>query len=189
MRKVFLTLIVSFLVLPTLAQEHMAFNGVSMDNDINTFTSELNAKGFKISKDDAVYGGATSKLLTGTFAGIDECKIVVSAIYSTKKVCKVGVATPLESSWDSVLSQYKSLKESFLQKYSDCEINSYEFGNGHNLQALKDGNCTYATYIATPQGKISLQIDSTYNKSYVLIVYETALNEDDFRRSKTNNNS
>lgn len=139
MRKVFLTLIVSFLVLPTVAQEHMAFNGVSMDNDINTFTSELNAKGFKISKDDVVYGGATSKLLTGTFAGI---KIVVSAIYSTKQVCKVGVATPLESSWDSVLSRYKSLKESFLQKYSA-----------------------------------------------VLIVYETALNEDDFRRSKTNNNS
>ncbi len=50
-----------------------------------------------------------------------------------------------------------------------CEISSDEFGNGHNLQALKDGNCTYATYITTPQGKISLQID--------------------FRRSKTNNNS
>ena len=79
MRKVFLTLIVSFLVLPTLAQEHMAFNGVSMDNDINTFVSELIAKGVKLSIDDAVYRRPTTRLLTGTIAGIDECKIVVSA--------------------------------------------------------------------------------------------------------------
>ena len=87
-----------------------------------------------------------------------------------------------------MFSKYKSLKEYFQQKYSDCEINSNEYGNGHGLQALKNGNCTYATYITTPQGKISLQINSELNKTYVSIVYKTEFNVEEYKSSKLNNN-
>lgn len=192
MKKFTLSLLVAFFSVALVAQEHMTFKSVSMEKNINEFVSALKSKGMVISKYDATLGNQTTRLMTGQFAGIEDCSLIILATPSTKKVCKVSASTPNSKSWSSVLSEYKSLKESLESKYEGCEIKTYAFfsdpydlGDGYELQALSKDKCTYATYITTPQGSIMLKITSaSYNEAYVNIVYEDAINWKEFSSAR-----
>lgn len=158
MKKILLTICTLLIVALAQAQEHMTFKDISMDCDLTTFVAKLKAKGYKttlIQEDAAV--------LSGNFAGKDDCKIVVLCTAASKLVWKVGVVFPKKISWSSLKSEYNTFKESYTQKYGTPK--SYEFfsdpyyeGDGYELQALGLEKCTYASFYNTPLGGIILNI-------------------------------
>ncbi len=155
------------------AQEHMSFKGVSMGCNISTFVSKLKSLGYveKAREGDLV-------VLSGDFAGKDDCEIYVMSTSASKQVWKVGVFFPKQVSWDSLKGEYKNFKESYTEKYG--EPKSYEFfkdpyyeGDGYELQALRLEKCRYVSFFDTPVGGIILEIGSTES---VLVQYEDAIN-------------
>lgn len=173
MKKILLTLCTLLIVALTQAQEHMTFKDISMDCNLTTFVSKLKAKGYTttlIQEDAAV--------LSGSFAGKDDCTIVVLCTSVSKLVWKVGVIFPKRTSWSSLKSEYNSFKESYTQKYGSPK--SYEFfsdpyyeGDGYELQAIGLDKCTYASFFSTPLGGIILKIDSD---KCVSVSYEDEIN-------------
>lgn len=88
MKKFTLSLLVAFFSVALVAQEHMTFKSVSMEKNINEFVSALKSKGMVISKYDATLGNQTTRLMTGQFAGIEDCSLIILATPSTKKYVK-----------------------------------------------------------------------------------------------------
>ena len=173
MKKMLLTLWTVLLVTFAQAQEHMTFKDISMDCDLTTYISKLKAKGYKTEYTDT-YGA----VMSGNFAGKDDCKIYILCTENSKLVWKVAVKFPEQSSWSSLKSEYKSFKESYIQKYGVPESyeffsNPYEEGDGYELQALRLGKCTYFSFYKTPLGTIMLSISDDKCTS---VTYEDAIN-------------
>ena len=181
MKKILLTLCTVLIVAFTQAQEHMTFKDISMNCNLTTFVSKLEAKGYKtiLVEDNAA-------ALSGNFAGKDNCTIMILSTTSSKFVWKVVVDFPEHDSWSSLKSEYKSFKESYSQKYGTPK--SYEFfskpyydGDGYELQALRVEKCTFASFFETPSGNIMLEINK--NKC-VRVTYEDAINVEIKSREK-----
>ena len=86
MKKILLTLCTLLIVALAQAQEHMTFKDISMDCNLTTFVSKLEAKGYRttlLEDDNAV--------LKGNFAGKDDCSIYVLCTAKSKLVWKVAV--------------------------------------------------------------------------------------------------
>ena len=163
------------------AQEHMTFKGVPMDCNLATYVAKLEAKGYK-----TVYTDETGSVLTGSFAGKDDCEIYVISTGVSKLVWTVVVYFPEETSWSSLKSEYNSFKQSYTGKYGVPE--SYEFfsspyyeGDGYELQALGVEKCTFASYFTTTSGNITLRIGK---KGQVQVAYEDAINVEIWKAEK-----
>ena len=173
MKKLLLTICAISFAMLVHAQGHMSFKGVSMGRDLTSFVAELTAKGYN--KELLQDNGA---VLSGGFAGKDDCTIVVLCTSHSKLVWKVMVRFPKRTSWSSLKSEYNSFKESYTEKYGSPK--SYEFftnpyyeGDGYELQALELEKCTYASFFSTPQGHICLEISK---KKDVVVSYEDEIN-------------
>ena len=173
MKKILLTLWTVLIVTFAQAQEHMTFKDISMDCDLTTFVSKLEAKGYTT---DLIQDNGAA--LSGDFAGKKDCTILVVCTANSKLVWKVGVKFPERTSWSSLKSEYKSLKESYSKKYGIPE--SFEFfskpyyeGDGYELQALRLEKCHYASFYNTPAGGISLEINADKR---ILVTYEDNIN-------------
>jgi hypothetical protein len=173
MKKFLLTICTLLILALAQAQEHMTFKDIPMDCDITTFISKLESKGYKteIVRDNAV-------LLTGNFAGKDDCSIIVLCTTNSKLVHRVVVDFPERTTWSALKSEYNTFKESYTKKYGDPQSfeyfsNPYYEGDGYELQALRLEKCTYKSYYKTPLGYIMLEI---YKDKYVKVTYEDAIN-------------
>lgn len=173
MKRFLLTLCAISFSLAVFAQEHMTFKGVSMDNSLSSFISQLKSKGFTL---DATEDNVA--LLKGDFAGKSDCTIGIVATKQGKKVWKVVVYFPEETSWYSLKSEYKSFKSSYTEKYGSPKSferfdDPYYEGDGYELQALRLEKCTYKSYYNTSKGYISVGIDKS---GCVTVAYEDAIN-------------
>ena len=173
MKKMLLTIWTVLFITFAQAQEHMTFKDISMNCNLTTFVTKLEAIGYKKALLED-YGA----VLKGSFAGKNDCTIMVLCTSNSKSVWKVAVIFPEQTSWSSLKSEYKSFKDSYIQKYGKPD--SYEFfsnpyyeGDGYELQALQLNKCTYSSFFDTPSGGIVLEIDK--DKS-VRVVYEDAIN-------------
>ena len=184
MKKLLLSLLVMSFSLTAFAQEHMTFKGVPIDGNVSDFVNKLVEKGLTVSKYDGLVGDPSVRVMNGTFAGIQNCDIIILSVPSTKIVCKVSVTTPNSKSWDDVLYEYNTLKKSLLEKYSNGEVNKYEYfvdpyslGDGYELQALYKEKCKYYTSIMIPQGAIAIYMTTaTYGEAHTAIHYEDKIN-------------
>ena len=173
MRKMLLTLWTTLLVTFIQAQEHMTFKDIPMDCNLTTYISKLKAKGYKV-----VLEQEDAAALSGTFAGKDDCTILVFGTATSKIVWKVIVDFPERTTWSALKSEYNTFKESYTNKYGQPE--SFEYfskpyyeGDDYELQALRLKKCTYSSYYNTPLGYISLQI---HKDQYIRVTYEDAIN-------------
>ena len=173
MKKILLTLCTLLIVALAQAQEHMTFKDISMDCNLTTFVSKLEAKGYITKLTEA--NGA---VMSGSFAGKDGCTIYILCTETTKSVWKVAVKFPEQSSWSSLKSEYKSFKESYMQKYGVPESfeffsKPYEEGDGYELQALRVDKCIYASYFKTSLGYIVLEM---HKDECLRVTYEDEIN-------------
>ena len=173
MKRLFILTCAILFAVAVQAQEHMTFKGLPMNCDLASFVSQLEAKGYtKLSIDE------DSAFLSGSFAGKDNCTIIVLCTTAAKLVWKVAVYFPEQTSWHSLKSEYNSFKQSYTEKYGTPR--SYEFfsdpyyeGDTYELQALRLDKCTYSSFYDTPAGYIGLSISSTKK---VCVSYEDAIN-------------
>lgn len=161
-------------------QEHLKFKNIPIDGTVTSFISKLKAAGLKHYSDTGI-----NEVLDGTFAGMNNCKVIFASSDKTKTVFRVAVITENEVSWRSLKNTYNTVKETYNNKYG--EGRSYEFfedpyyeGDGFEFQALRRDKCTYATFYTTPEGNISIQMkgSSTSSEGYLLITYEDDKNFD-----------
>ncbi|MBQ8745937.1 MAG: hypothetical protein IJZ05_06245 [Rikenellaceae bacterium] len=174
MKKLFISICVVMFVFVAQAQEHMTFKGISMDCDIDTFVAKLENGGL-LKSDANKYQFAT--LLTGHFAGEDNCNIYVAYTPQSKLVCKIIVQFPRKTSWSLLKDQYNRLKIAYTVKYGEPQ--SFEYfkypyheGDGKELEAVQLDECTYCSYYNTPAGIISIEI---FN-DHIRAVYEDNIN-------------
>ena len=173
MKKLLLTCCVIISATLTYAQEHMTFKGIPMDGNLTSFVSQLKANGYTelLTQEDAV-------VLSGNFAGKDDCTVYVLGTNRGELVWKVVVKFPECVSWYSLKSEYNTFKTSYTNKYGAPE--SYEYfsdpyyeGDGYELQALRLEKCRYVSYFTTSLGIIMLEIG---DDKCVTVVYEDAIN-------------
>ena len=152
-----------------------------MGCDMTTFVTQLKGKGFELK-----YIQDNGAVLSGAFAGKEDCTIYVLCSANTKQVWKVIVDFPKQSSWYSLKGQYNSLKESYTAKYG--EPKSYEFfsspyeeGDGYEMTAVGVEKCSYASFFKTTQCNIVLKIDKD---KCVEVQYEDNINVGIWRREK-----
>ncbi len=180
--KNFLSIILLTFISMTLhAQEHMAFKNIPMDCKLESYVSKLETQGYTL-----ITIQDNGAILSGSFAGKDDCTILVLCTSSSKMVWKVGVLLPENNSWSSLKSEYKTFKESYTTKYGKPQ--SYEYfsdpyydGDGYELQAVRLGKCTYVSFYHTELGSISLKID---DDECISIMYEDGINANIWEEEK-----
>ncbi|MBQ7951879.1 MAG: hypothetical protein IJ286_02060 [Alistipes sp.] len=179
MKKILIYICAILFAVTSYAQEHMTFKGISMDCDIDTFATKLEAKEYMRVPFSTKDVGNASVVLIGNFAGVDKCFIIVQGTPLSKKVWRVGVLFPIEDSWGALKSRYESLKNSYTKKYSKPE--SFEYfkqpyydGCGEELQAVELGKSNYISFFfIKPTGGISLTIEKSKN---IVVSYEDDVN-------------
>lgn len=160
--------------LSAIAQDHLCFKAIPIEGSLKSFISKLTRDGYSIQqiKDDYVF-------LTGTFAGFDNCQLIVLSTPVSKTTCKIGVFLPDQKSWFLIKSRYESLLKSYVNKYGEPR-NSYNFfsapyreGDGLELLALKQEKAGIAAYWFFSQGSISIEVKSFDGENgYIAISYE-----------------
>lgn len=135
------------------SQQHLLFEGVAIDGDINPFVKTLIDKGFRQIKSDAalrgkVFGQAATVLAASN--PDDGTVYLVMVTFDTKKL------------WENIRTCYESMKMQLSVRYGDPLVSREEFSSelaeADPLLALKYGNCTYLSHYTAPGGEISLSI-------------------------------
>lgn len=179
MKKTILSLLLAlaaFIVAP--AQEnsaHLKFKGVPIDGTLAEFVSNMKNVGFThiVTLDE-------NALLTGDFAGFRECTIAVSTLKSLDKVNTIAVKFPERDDWQSLESDYETLKSMLSEKYggpAECVETFHEDSytprsNSNKLYELKINECTWLSKYTLPEGDIHLSLESGYWKTtFVMLRY------------------
>lgn len=122
MKRLFSLMLVGLMVVSASAQsEHVTFKGKPLCGKLNDFVTFLVAEGYKKGETTP-----TAAYLEGSFAGYDDCTILVCATAKTKEVWKVAVYLPLQSSWYTLENRYKDIKARYTEKYGRPS-DDYEF--------------------------------------------------------------
>ena len=157
------------------AQEHIKVKNIPIDGKVPALMAKFKAAGL------TPYKGYDD-VLTGTFAGFDNCTFLFYGTDKTNTAYRITIMTDSYSSWYTLKVKYRALKESYIQKYPNYE--DFEFfrepyyeGDGYELQALKNEKCVYSTFFDTEEGTISIELSSVSSQSgYIVIRYEDKIN-------------
>lgn len=161
-------------------QEHLQFMGIPITGQKEYVAQELIKKGFK--KDVNITNSEpTTIFLEGRFVNRDAYVSVVEN--GNDIVWKILVLFEHKETWNSLLSEYNSIKELYSKKYGEPDFyeeyykdNIYR-NSGVELYALNNGWIKYTTYYKVANGIIGLffaPIDN--NSASVIIVYEDEMN-------------
>lgn len=157
--------------------EHLCFKGIPIDGAPENISKQLQAHGFV--QNEVFPNGRIC--LTGTFAAVEDCTIVINYSKLVEKTWAITVWFPEQYSWFSLKDQYLRFKDMFIKKYGRPEkdfgffMPPYEDGDGDELSALKSDNVTYISFFYTDLGVITLELDTS---CCLKIIYEDKLNSD-----------
>ena len=152
--------------------KHMEFRGIPIDGDMSSFVNQLNQLGYVGSIENG------RAMLNGIFGGKD----VTVAVYSSERtqiVYQVIVVFPNETSWYSLKSYYRELKNSLSTKYgapytsNEYFSSPYYEGDGYEMSAVRSGKVHYTSRYSTPTGQITLTI---FKEGAPMIAYEDKIN-------------
>ena len=162
------------------SQEHLKVKGIPIDGPIDSFISQLKAKGLV---DHPLAKEVGSPLLLGSFAGIDDCVFSIITLKDNISVCAVIINTPDLDKWSELKKRYFALKGQYESKYKSVNTLKEEFespysdGSGMELHALVEEKCNYVTGVNPPEGSIIISINPTDRRNaYVKLVYYDDIN-------------
>lgn len=162
---------------------HLTFRDVPIDGNVNAFAKKLEAKGFTLVKN---HEEVNKVVMSGKFLNAN-CEVLIECTPNSKLASQVVIYMPEDSSWRDLKSRYLTLKELYTNKYGtptalrETFISPYYEGDGDEIDAVKNEQCTFAIYWKLPNGIISVII-SKYLQ--VGIIYSDTQNseiEDDER--------
>lgn len=158
------------------AQEHLTFKNIPIEGSVSAYVAKLEAVGFQL-----VESTANNAILKGTFAGFDDCTIVVIGSESSNTVWKVVANLPHQVSWTSTCSRYEELKRQYTDKYGkpaksyEFFIDPYELGDGYELQAIKLEKGYYIAFWDLSEGSIWVEIKASRNSDgWICLGYQDA---------------
>lgn len=158
--------------------EHLTFKGVPIDGTLASFTQKLTTKGFK-----KIGTEGRASVLKGTFAGSDNCTILVHALENKDAVYLVGVMFPSTSEWRRLETDYLTLKDMLTKKYGEPAACVEEFQSRYvnddnsKLHELRMSRCTYETIFENEKGRIKLSLaHDDYMDCYVILGYVDGIN-------------
>lgn len=160
-------------VLPTFSQEHLTFKGIPITGSVESFTKQMESKGFTYLTE--VEGG---RVFEGKFAGQYAATFVLFSP-KTRVVWKVVVSYKAENSWYDLKQKYLNFKRQYTEKYGAPE-STHEFfsdpyyeGDGYELTALSQDKCLYSTYYSVDTGMINISMSK---EGGIDLVYEDKIN-------------
>jgi len=146
------------------SEGHLKFKGIPIAGNPQHFIAQLEAKGFNTVQSYSYSDHSAG--LTGSFAGVQNCIILVTGTPVSNDVYSIGVIFPDQyNDWYILKSQYLSYKEKLTKKYG--ALQSFEYfsepyyeGDGYEISAMMNGNGHFMSYIDTQEGRIAVMITS-----------------------------
>lgn len=142
------------------AEGHMKFKGIEMTGTAVDFARQLEQKGY-------INMGSMNNttILTGTFAGYNQCNIMVLG-KTDGKLTKVTVMFPSSESWSNLYETYSILKKNLTEKYGAPVKENMDWNDKYNHEPSDNMKYTkiqlqeakVGTYYITEQGEIDLEI-------------------------------
>jgi hypothetical protein len=181
MKRMLLILLSVLCAFPLSAQFVPQFKGHPVDGTMDEFVKLLEDDGFVLDEPGTVAAPANVYLLTGTFAGYDNCQIIVMTSQYTSKVMRVSVFLPENEDWASLKSNYFTIKEMYTSKYGEGQSDeyfsgSYEDGDGKEIEAVKSGNVTLSTKWDEYNGMEPVYCLMVADDTCIMILYTNPFN-------------
>jgi hypothetical protein len=156
--------------------KHLLFKQFPITGDVKKFIQSLISSGYTMVEPyNYTYSAAS---LRGSFAGNNDCSIVVLGTPKSHITCCVMVFLQEHHIWYTIKDQYEKIKSQLTKKYGTPE--SYEYfmdpyyeGDGSELTALFSDHCTYLSMFNTSNGKITVSMTS---EAKVMIAYQDKIN-------------
>lgn len=172
MKKIAICLIILFLNLNLLAQEHLSFKGIPIEGSMISFCQKLKTKGFS-----QIGSNNNITVFSGDFTG-RQASIGVAATDDGQNVHSVVVLFESNKEWKSLVSTYNYYKDLYTRKYGEphiCQENNPSSLNSNVMlmNELTQGTVTYTTIWEAIGGTIELSIDPAerYGEGLVIIKY------------------
>ena len=181
MKKLLASFIVVFLfaVSPIFAQEaaedHLAFMGIPITGNVDSFAKNLAKKGFT---KDANLSSDEYLLLTGKFTN-REVVVMLEFSEKTNDIFRVFVVYESQTSWELLSNNYDYLVDLYSKKYgspvkSVKELDS-DYDDSHHIMGFHLEKSKYLTYWSLSNGFILISINAlSEDSANVSIVYEDA---------------
>lgn len=171
MKRVFLFITIALFAGSVMAEGHMKFLGIEMTGNTESFAKQIEAKGYTML---GSLNGMT--MLTGTFSGYNNCKIVIMGSTSGE-IVKIVVMFPDAYSWTQLYDMYSTLRNRLTNKYGTPVINKETWSDDNRKNASDDmkffyakhGYCNFQTAYLTELGEIDLDMKGN-NGTVVLCV-------------------
>lgn len=157
MKRFFILLVASFVMLNVMAEGHMKFKGIEIDGKLNSFVTALQQQKFSVveQSDDAA-------VLSGVFNGQDA---IVYAYASAKShiVCQVVVVfIHSGNQWSTIWNDYTTYKERLQLKYGEptesIEENRCSYSQDDPLFAIRMDQAEYWTFYKADYGHVMLSL-------------------------------
>lgn len=173
MKKIIAIISLCFITTALLGQnEHLRFKGVEINGNFKSFSQELVKKGFVI-QESTDYG----VLLRGDFMGHPNVLTIVYPDSKTQEVISVGAFLETRDNWQSMLSAFENVVETYKKKYGEPDKYVTEFlddtfdSDSWKKLYVSEDKCDYNAIWKTAEGGISIQIHYMSRKYGVLILY------------------
>lgn len=158
MKRISATLMLLFVAICIMAQEHLSFKGIPIEGSMTTFCQKLKAKGFtSIGRDNNL------TLFSGDFTG-RKATVGVTATDDGKNVFAVVVLFDPSGEWNTLVNTYDYYKDLYTRKYGQPTIskenNPARSDDNISLMAeVHQGTVVYGSVWEVTGGDIQLSIE------------------------------
>lgn len=177
MKRISVTLMLLFVAICVMAQEHLSFKGIPIEGSMTAFCQKLKTKGFtSIGRDNNMM------LFTGDFTG-RKAKVGVAATDDGKNVFAVIVLFDPSGEWNTLVNTYDYYKDLYTRKYGDPTISkennpACSDSNIALMAEVYQGTVVYGSVWEVTGGDIQLSIEKTsgFYEGMVMIRYRDSQN-------------
>lgn len=177
MRKFFISLVMLFVAINIMAQEHLSFKGIPIEGSMTEFCQKLKTKGFtSIGRENNL------TLFTGDFTGRN-ATVGVTATDDGKDVFAVVVLFDPSGEWNTLVNTYDYYKDLYTRKYGKPAISkeknpAHSDSNTALMAEVHQGTVVYGSAWEVTGGDIQLSIEKSSGvyEGMVMIRYRDAQN-------------
>lgn len=155
-------------------REHLLFNGVYIDGNLERVINSLKERGYDLVKKN----GEISATMKGRYLD-NNVELSIQTTKSKNIVWGINVAFPVRNKWNELKSDYLRLKE-YINKFGPIEVRNEEFKSPYYDGCNEEMNaviipqaCLYCSQVGLNSGIISVIIN---NDKRVYLLYRDSIN-------------
>ncbi len=182
-------------LLPTsgAVQKHMNFMGISMNCDLNTFSAQLQMKGFTPGETGA-FGTMKYAMLQGKCPLADNADIILFT-NGSGLMARVSVTTNNVKDWAALVAEYMRVGAALEKQYGKPTSDNRRFASdaqpttdGERLEMVKQEMCEWGMVFETTEGSVetSFGYDDTTDTYSLSVIYFDATNQKQVQQEMLN---